>query len=690
MLSVAQAVHHPETPGSASKHSSLGHSWSSDRSSMLKRRKTESECCIVDKKPLTTSSIESITKQFHFNDQEITLTAIPKNHNQMHTKSIGVIQESSNDESSQDDTVNEQISSNGAMSFLSNSGEVQLIKLNCSDNKKIQSNDSVDDAHNNLETPAIESKQIGITLNPIAELSEVTIEPCQKSKKTSSRLAEAREFLKQKETPVHVSFSTSSTNETLDNNSNTTTTPTANQQFVPECNKTEFEELFGGDFDKPIFSDSPKSPSANGNSEHQMPVPTVADYEPFHVGVSCDCFYASNRDRPYYATGFPNPPTENRCWINSTLQVLFSLPIMDDLYSMDSIQDSKLMSSLLNVYSYWGRSSTGSRIFDYTFNTFKEELSRLDNMYPSKAQQDVSEFIMNLLNFIKSEFDSILKKETQHTEIENIPNNEQDTPRRLQQNTVTDSNKRLPLVDISTATTTTTTMQLRSNHQLNSKANSSAMKSKNESQIRSNLIDEYFSLDMVENLVCNGCSKTRQQKVENLMLFVDLPSDDHGATLNLVEMINTTYGTEQRDIKCETCQHDTHSMITKLKRPPKILTIQLKRYEIVHGLLTKKCSLVDIPMLMRLDTLVINCEDYTHTPVYEPICIISHIGDSIDSGHYISFVKHNDQWFYYDDINVRLVNPEEVFKCVQNNAYVIFFQDTELGQNADSSTKKQN
>lgn len=204
---------------------------------------------------------------------------------------------------------------------------------------------------------------------------------------------------------------------------------------------------------------------------------------------------------------------------------------------------------------------------------------------------------MNLLNFIKTEFQSILKKESHDTEIENIPNNEQDAPRRLQ-NSVPDSNKRLPLADISTST-----MQLRSNNL--SKTNSSSMNPKSETQDSANPVNEYFLLYMVENLICNNCSKKRQQKVENLMLYVDLPSEDDGSSVDLVKMINTTYGTEQRDIKCESCEHHMHSMVTQLKKPPKILTIQVKRYEMTNdGSITKKSSLIDIPKLLKLESLV--------------------------------------------------------------------------------------
>ena len=218
-------------------------------------------------------------------------------------------------------------------------------------------------------------------------------------------------------------------------------------------------------------------------------------------------------------------------------------------------------------------------------------------MYSSKAQQDVSEFILNLLNFIKTEFATNLMKGSHDNEIENIPNNEQDTCRKTQNNTY-DSNRRLPLTDISKQS---------KNNNLNSKTNSVTEKSNNDvqNQVTANLIDEYYSLYMVENYVCEGCSKQRQQKVENLMLFIDLPAEDHNSTVNLVDMINKTYALEHRNMTCESCKYDMHSMETKFRKLPKILTVQVKRYEITsNGTIIKKCNLVEIPKLLKLDTLI--------------------------------------------------------------------------------------
>lgn len=212
----------------------------------------------------------------------------------------------------------------------------------------------------------------------------------------------------------------------------------------------------------------------------------------------------------------------------------------------------------------------------------------MDELYTSRAQQDVSEFVMNLLNFIESEFEAIIKKNSDQNEIENIPNNEQESKSQL-----LDTNKRLPLSDISA-----TIGQVKSKI-----VQKDLVEVKNEKC--SNPIDDYFSSYMMEKYTCNSCSKQRQQKVENLMLFIDLPAEDHGNTLDLVDMINKTFAEEQRSMTCESCKHDVHTMESKFKKLPKILILQVKRYEMTsEGILTKKSTAVNVPKLLKLDSLV--------------------------------------------------------------------------------------
>lgn len=58
---------------------------------------------------------------------------------------------------------------------------------------------------------------------------------------------------------------------------------------------------------------------------------------------------------------------------------------------------------------------------------------------------------------------------------------------------------------------------------------------------------------------------------------------------------------------------------------------------------------------------------------YEPICIIAHAGGTMDCGHYTSYVRHGDQWYHYNDMNVAPMTEEEALSAAQMTAYLVFF-----------------
>lgn len=217
------------------------------------------------------------------------------------------------------------------------------------------------------------------------------------------------------------------------------------------------------------------------------------------------------------------------------------------------------------------------------------------------------EFIMLLLNTLKTELGSESTNESSKNEIENIPNNEQDSLPRTQNNSQ-DSNKRLPLTEISTVT-----RPLRNTHLVNYgtqdssvKSSSCSVKSKSETEVNSNPIDDYFSFCIEECYTCEGCSKERQQDVDDLVMFIDLPSEDNGSIVNLSDLIKTSYAAENRDTKCESCNHEVQKMEPKFKKLPKILIAAIKRYQYTDdGTESKISTLIEIPKVLQLDSLIV-------------------------------------------------------------------------------------
>ena len=66
---------------------------------------------------------------------------------------------------------------------------------------------------------------------------------------------------------------------------------------------------------------------------------------------------------------------------------------------------------------------------------------------------------------------------------------------------------------------------------------------------------------------------------------------------------------------------------------------------------------------------------------YDLFGIIIHIGNSPNRGHYTTFIKMNEEWFYYNDSHVYKVTPELVqhyyFESTHKNATMVFYTQHE-------------
>ncbi|KAK6009381.1 hypothetical protein OSTOST_25711, partial [Ostertagia ostertagi] len=61
---------------------------------------------------------------------------------------------------------------------------------------------------------------------------------------------------------------------------------------------------------------------------------------------------------------------------------------------------------------------------------------------------------------------------------------------------------------------------------------------------------------------------------------------------------------------------------------------------------------------------------------YSLFAIVTHIGDSSGAGHYISYVRRNqNKWYRCDDHQIKEVHYSDV---VMTEAYLLFYQLTQL------------
>ena len=63
----------------------------------------------------------------------------------------------------------------------------------------------------------------------------------------------------------------------------------------------------------------------------------------------------------------------------------------------------------------------------------------------------------------------------------------------------------------------------------------------------------------------------------------------------------------------------------------------------------------------------------TQSVQYELISAVCHIGESMNEGHYISYVKHKNKWILYDDLYVLTKTTNEVLNAIKG-AYILVFK----------------
>ncbi|XP_043587192.1 ubiquitin carboxyl-terminal hydrolase 36 [Bombus pyrosoma] len=182
----------------------------------------------------------------------------------------------------------------------------------------------------------------------------------------------------------------------------------------------------------------------------------------------------------------------------------------------------------------------------------------------------------------------------------------------------------------------------------------------------------------VKCLQCRHVSTTFQH-------FQDLLVDIRKAS-TLDEALSSYFSREQldnNDYKCEACKRRVPA--TKqfsLERPPKVLCVQLKRFSVLGGKISKHIGFkqtIDMgPYLWK------EPGEPTQSLTYKLMSIVTHMGPSVNCGHYTAVAKvSTGQYYSFDDSCVRPLSLSNVFST---NAYIMIF---EMEQQTQSQVQAQ-
>ena len=125
----------------------------------------------------------------------------------------------------------------------------------------------------------------------------------------------------------------------------------------------------------------------------------------------------------------------------------------------------------------------------------------------------------------------------------------------------------------------------------------------------------------------------------------------------------------------------------KIKKPPHILVIHLKRFKYIEqlGRYKKLSYRVVFPLELKLSNTVEDADIE-----YSLFAVVVHVGSGPNHGHYVSLVKSHNHWLFFDDENVEMIDESAVqtffgsaqeYSSNTDHGYILFYESIGASNN---------
>eukprot|EP00262_Sarcandra_glabra_P008823 TRINITY_DN2264_c0_g1_i1.p1 TRINITY_DN2264_c0_g1~~TRINITY_DN2264_c0_g1_i1.p1 ORF type:complete len:372 (-),score=61.15 TRINITY_DN2264_c0_g1_i1:207-1322(-) len=132
--------------------------------------------------------------------------------------------------------------------------------------------------------------------------------------------------------------------------------------------------------------------------------------------------------------------------------------------------------------------------------------------------------------------------------------------------------------------------------------------------------------------------------------------------------------------KCCSLQEAQKRM--KIKKPPSILVIHLKRFKYIEqlGRYKKLSYRVVFPLELKLNHTMDGADIE-----YSLFAVVVHVGSGPNHGHYVSLVKSHNHWLFFDDENVEIIDETAVqtffgsaqeYSSNTDHGYILFYESS--------------
>ncbi|XP_049364667.1 ubiquitin carboxyl-terminal hydrolase 4 isoform X1 [Solanum verrucosum] len=199
-----------------------------------------------------------------------------------------------------------------------------------------------------------------------------------------------------------------------------------------------------------------------------------------------------------------------------------------------------------------------------------------------------------------------------------------------------------------------------------------------------------FSLAMYIGILTNETKCLRCETVtarDETFLDLSLDIEQNSSITSCLKNFSSTETLNAEDKffcdKCCSLQEAQKRM--KIKKPPHILVIHLKRFKYIEqlGRYKKLSYRVVFPLELKLSNTVEDAD-----AEYSLFAVVVHVGSGPNHGHYVSLVKSHNHWLFFDDENVEMIDESAVqtffgsaqeYSSNTDHGYILFYERVSNG-----------
>jgi len=208
-----------------------------------------------------------------------------------------------------------------------------------------------------------------------------------------------------------------------------------------------------------------------------------------------------------------------------------------------------------------------------------------------------------------------------------------------------------------------------------------------------------FQWEIKNERTCQGCGIVKEKKEDMWTLNLSLP--EPGVSMSVQQLFDDWFKGSTEELHCEHCGHNSFVNRPRITMLPRVLVLVIMRFKpqlsaekefiglqkrmdrcpLTFKLETDKHCIAEVmwPPAPQHHTRQLHIANTGTYNTYDLISFALHFGERANAGHYkCAGRESNGQWKEYDDVDVRDVTRAQAQEDGAQNAYLLFYQYSDL------------